>query len=296
MKQSLKLKAMKIIYKLLLLFVALPTIALKAQKAEKDILVIGVKYYNENNSTHHLAFKTKSKINGKFKNIPDIKLSVYINNDTQKSNFLGKVTTNDVGDAVLLIPPAAKNAWISGPNQTFMAVSEPNKQFNASTGEVAITKAKLKIDTADGRVVHASLLALIDSVWTPISETEVQLGIKRLDANLGLNETLAYTTDSLGAVTAEFKRDSLPGDAKGNLVLVASVVDNENYGNLTAEIIVPWGKYYSYESKFNERTLFARRGLTPLWLELLAYAIVAAVWTVIIYLILQIKKLKRLGV
>jgi hypothetical protein len=79
-------------------------------------------------------------------------------------------------------------------------------------------------------------------------------------------------------------------------VLVASVVDNETYGNLTAEIIVPWGKYYAPSLKFNERTLFARRGLTPLWLELLAYAIVVAVWTVIIYLVLQIKKLKRLGV
>jgi hypothetical protein len=296
MKQSLKLKAMKIIYKLLILFVVIPSISLMAQKPEKDILVIGVKYYNTNNYTHHLVFKTRSKINGKFKNIPEIKLFVYINNDSEKANCLGQVTTNDVGDAVFLIPPAAKTAWVSAPNQTFIAVSETNKQFDKATGEVAITKAKLKIDTANGRIVNASIVALVDSIWTPIPETEIQLGIKRLDGNLGINETLAYTSDSLGAVTAEFKRDSLPGDLKGNLVLVASVVDNETYGNLTAEIIVPWGKYYAHPSKFNERTLFARRGLTPLWLELLAYAIVVAVWTVIIYLVLQIKKLKRLGV
>lgn len=67
------------------------------------------------------------------------------------------------------------------------------------------------------------------------------------------------------------------------------------YGNLTSEMVVPWGKYYAYASNFDERTLFARRGYSPLWLELLAYAIVVVVWSVIIYLFFQIKKIKKLG-
>lgn len=286
---------MKNIYKNLILIFGFLPIALMAQKPEKGTLVVGVRYFNNNNTTHHLVFKTKSKVDGKFKNISDIKLAVYISSDADKANLLGTVTTNDVGDAVLLIPPSAKKEWIKSPNQTFVAVSTANSQFDEARGELSITKAKLQIDTADGKVVKAKLVALVDTVWTPISDVEMQIGIKRLDGNLSVNETPTFTTDSSGGTSAEFKRDSLPGDTKGNLVLVASVIDNDVYGNLTAELTVPWGSKFSHISNFDHRTLFARRGYSPIWLELLAYSIVVAVWGIIIFLILQIRKIKQLG-
>ena len=286
---------MKNIYKNLILIFGFLPIALMAQKPEKGTLVVGVRYFNNNNTTHHLVFKTKSKVDGKFKNIPDIKLAVYISSDADKANLLGTVTTNDVGDGVLLIPPSAKKEWIKSPNQTFVAVSTANSQFDEARGELSITKAKLQIDTADGKVVKAKLVALVDTEWTPISDVEMQIGIKRLDGNLSVNETPTFTTDSSGGTSAEFKRDSLPGDTKGNLVLVASVIDNDVYGNLTAELTVPWGSKFSHISNFDHRTLFARRGYSPIWLQLLAYSIVVAVWGIIIFLVLQIRKIKQLG-
>jgi hypothetical protein len=82
----------------------------------------------------------------------------------------------------------------------------------------------------------------------------------------------------------------------GKLVLVASVIDNDTYVNLTAEIEVPWGAKSVYTTNFNHRSLFARRGSSPIWLEALAYTIVVAVWAVIIFLVFQIKKIKNLGV
>jgi hypothetical protein len=286
---------MKNIYKNLIIILGFLPIALMAQNPEKGILVVGVRYYNNNNTTHHLVFKTKSKVDGKFKIIPDIKLTVYITSDADKANLLGTVTTNDIGDAVLLIPPSAKNEWIKSPNQTFVAVSTATQQFDEARGELAITKAKLQIDTAEGKIVNAKLVALIDTVWTAIADVEMQIGVKRLDGNLSVNETPTFTTDSSGAATTEFKRDSLPGDTKGNLVLVASIIDNELYGNLTAEIVVPWGSKFIHISNFDHRTLFARRGYSPIWLELLAYSIVVVVWGIIIFLAFQIRKIKKLG-
>jgi len=286
---------MKHIYKKILIIVGFLPIALMAQKPEKGILVVGVRYFNNNNITHHLVFKTKSKVDGKFKNMPDIKLAVYIGTDADKANLLGRVITNDLGDAVLLIPPKAKNEWIKSPNQTFVAISDANQQFDEARGELAITKAKLQIDTAEGKLVNAKLVALMDTVWTSIADVEIQIGVKRLDGNLSVNETPIFTTDSAGMVVAEFKRDSLPGDSKGNLVLIASVIDNELYGNLTVEKTVPWGSKFSYISNFEHRSLFARRGHSPIWLELLAYSIVLTVWGIIIFLILQIRKIKQLG-
>lgn len=286
---------MKHIYKNLIIILGFLPIALMAQKPEKGNLVVGVRYFNNNNKTHYLAFKTKSKVDGKFKNTPDIKLTVYITSDADKANLLGTVITNDVGDAVLLIPPSAKNEWVKSPNQTFVAVSTATQQFNEARGELAITKAKLQIDTIEGKIVNAKLVAFIDTAWIAIADVEMQIGVKRLDGNLSVNETLTFTTDSAGGTTAEFKRDSLPGDTKGNLVLVASVIDNEVYGNLTAELTVPWGSKFSHISNFDHRTLFARRGHSPIWLELLAYSIVVVVWGIIIFLAFQIRKIKKLG-
>ena len=56
--------------------------------------------------------------------------------------------------------------------------------------------------------------------------------------------------------------------------------------DLTAELTVPWGSKFLHISNFDHRTLFARRGHSPVWLELLAYSIVVAVWGIIIFLVL----------
>jgi hypothetical protein len=128
-----------------------------------------------------------------------------------------------------------------------------------------------------------------------VKGVELKVAVKRMDADLGVSETQTYTTDSTGTINAEFKRDGLPGDSKGNLILVAKVEDNDQYGNLSVEKSVPWGAIPSYQTNFFKRTLFARRGQSPLWLELLAYSIIVAVWAVLIYLILQLNKIKKLG-
>jgi hypothetical protein len=274
----------------------MPLLTMAQEAPEKPTLSLGLKYYNDNNKTHHLLAEAKSKIDGKFQKISNINVSFYISNDSSKENLIGTGTTNAKGEAALIISDKAKSEWLKSPNQNFIVVSKPTRIYEETRGELAITKAKIAIDTAEGRIINAKLMALVDTTWTPIAGVDMIVGVKRLSGSiLNANETPTYSTDSSGGVMAEFKRDSLPGDTKGNIILIASVVDNDMYGNLTTEMAVPWGKYYPYESNFDERTLFARRGHSPLWLEFLAYAIVIVVWSVIIYLFFQIKKIKQLG-
>lgn len=283
------------IKQLLILVILLVPSLLIAQAVEKNSLSLTLKYFNDNNKTHHLLVQAKSKIDGKFQQIAAIPVQFYIGSEPVPEKLLGKAVTNDKGEALLLIPPKAQSVWITSPNQSFIVVSAANNKFEEGRGDLAITKAKLKIDTIEGKNITASIVAMVDTVWTPIANVDFVIGVKRLGGLLNVNEKLTYTTDSTGMVSAEFKRDSLPGDVKGNLVLVASVVDNDTYGSLTAEMEVPWGTKSVYMTNFDHRTLFARRGYSPLWLEILAYTIVLAVWSVIIYLVVQIKKIKKLG-
>ncbi|MBY0480733.1 MAG: hypothetical protein K2Q21_05205 [Chitinophagaceae bacterium] len=264
-------------------------------QAEKNSLSLSVGYFNSNNQTQYLIARAKSKIDGKFQMIPGISVSFYISTETPE-NLLGKAVTNDKGEALIFMPPKAKDEWMKSAKVGFLVSSASTKLFDEAKGSFDLTKAKILIDTAADKKITATVMELKDSVWTPVKAVDVKIAIKRLDADLNVADAPTYATDSLGIASADFKRDSLPGDAKGNLTLIAKVEDNDLYGNLSAEKVVPWGKSFKYYSEFDKRTLFARRGKSPMWLELLAYSIVVAVWGVLIYLVGQIKKLKKLGV
>jgi hypothetical protein len=284
-----------IILSFALALVLIPSL-LMSQTDEKPSLSLNLKYFNDNNKTQHLLVQAKSKIDGKFQQIAGIPVQFYIGTDPIAENLLGNGVTNEKGEAVVMISSQAQTEWLKSPNQNFIVISSSNKTFDEARGDLAITKAKLKIDTADGKNITASIIALVDTVWTPVAKVDLIVGIKRLGGLLNVSEQQTYTTDSTGAILAEFKREQLPGDQKGNIILVACVVDNDTYGNLTAEMEVPWGTKTVYTTNFNHRSLFARRGYSPVWLELLSYTIVLAVWSVIFYLLFQIKKIKKLGI
>ena len=263
-------------------------------QTEKNNLILNIGYHNNNNQSQFLVAHAKSKIKGKFLPVEGISVTLYLNAQIP-AKVLGKSVTNAKGEASLLLPPSAKDEWNKSAKQSFIVVSQPTKLYDEATGNFDITKAKIKIDTAADKIITAKLMELKDTVWTPVKGVDVKIAVIRLGGDLNVSETATYATDSLGMATAEYKRDSLPGDTKGNLTLIARVEDNELYGNLSSEKIVPWGKSYSYLSEFDKRTLFARRGKSPIWLELIAYSIVVAVWSVIFYLVGQIKKLIKLG-
>lgn len=265
------------------------------QDSAKTSLILNLGYYNDNNQMQYLKAVTKTKVNGKFKQVGGIPVSFYISSESP-SNLLGKSITNDKGQASLLIPPSARDEWNKSPKQSFLAISDSSKLFDATKTSIDLTKSKIKIDTAEDKKIVATLYELKDTLWVPVKGVDMKLEVKRLDGDLNVNETPTYTTDSLGMASADFKLLNLPGDSLGNLILIAKVEDNDMYGNLTTEKTVPWGKETRYRAKFNQRSLFARRGWSPLWLEWMAYSIIAGVWLVLLYLFIQIRKIKKLGV
>ena len=60
-----------------------------------------------------------------------------------------------------------------------------------------------------------------DNEWKPASDVEMKVGVTRSASILSAGDDDTYTTDSTGMATAEFKKDSLPGDNQGNITLIA---------------------------------------------------------------------------
>ncbi len=289
---------MKPLYKTLLgllcVILLLPGFKASSQDSSKGHLSIAVNYFVDNNRVPYLKAKVKTKIDGRFKTVAGIPLKLYVNKDSA-GNLIGQVVTDDIGEASATIPTALKSQWGKLPGHSFAATFDGNNKFEAASGNVTVGRAKITIDTTSERKIIATVYELKDSGWKPVKGVDVVIAIKRLYADLNVSETATFTTDSTGKASADFKRDSIAGDANGNITLVAKVQDNEQYGNLSIDKTVPWGVKFVPVDTFNRRTLFARGDRAPVWLILVAGSIIITVWGILIGLVVNLFKIKKLG-
>lgn len=260
--------------------------------------LLDVMYFSYNNNIPYVQVLARLKQGRKFDPVKGVTLKVYLDSISSSMIMTDKAVTDETGKADAAVPPSLQKEWNASAKHKFIAEASGVKEFEGAKAETEITKARLLIDTATGsetKNIIASFVALEDGNWIPVKDVEVKIMIKRLGGNLTVGDEATYTTDSSGTVTAEFKRDSIPGDANGNIVLIAKVEENDNYGNLSIEKTAKWGAPLTYYNTFNERSLFATRNKTPIWLLFMAYLIIGIVWGTLIYLVFQIFKIKKLG-
>ena len=282
-----------------LLWVLMLTIlGVNGQDSVKHELNLKLNYYMPNDKIPYLKVAATEKVERRLIPQNDIAASVYIGEQSD-ANLLGKIKTDKNGEARVFIPASFKSLWDSSAAMNFSITTEANKIFPSVTTELSITKSKIEIDTATeegAKKVIVKVMELKDNDWLPAKDVELKIGIRRSLGNVLAGDEETYTTDSTGMVTADFKRDSLPGDAKGNLVLTAWTEDNESFGNISGEKTVNWGIPTKVDNRFfHQRTLWATRFRTPFWLLGLAYGIIISVWGTLIYLIARIIKIRKIG-
>jgi hypothetical protein len=268
-----------------------------AQDSAAAPIILGMRYFLQANKVPYIEITTKKKEGRKFLPVKDITVNIFYNEAIDK-NLLGKTTTNDKGEGIIAFPASFKSSWDSLTEFKLLAESVPSKGEEKLEADLTIKKAILVIDTMNEegvKSVTAQLKEKKGNEWVAVKDAEMKIGIKQLLGNLTVGDAETYTSDSSGAATAEFKRDSMPGDEKGNITLVAKVEDNDTYGNLVVEKSVSWGKPTQADTHFWHRTLWSTGNLAPAWLLFLAVSIVIGVWGTIIYLILQVIKIKKLG-
>jgi hypothetical protein len=268
-----------------------------AQEKEKSPLVVSMAYYTYDNQLPYLTVNAKSKVDGKFQPVKGVEIKLYLDKDSSGKPLgtIGKVLTGEKGKAGINIPVSLASVWKASVNHTFIAVTDKNKQYDETSNELAVAKARITIDTAADKNVVATFSEFKNGAWMPVKGIEIKLGIKRLGGDLQVGDEQSYTTDSLGNVKGEFKKAGIPGDQAGNIILVARVDDNDQYGNLRIERSVPWGAKFVPNNEFFHRALWASRFHSPFWLVFMAYFIIAAVWGTLVYLVALLIKIKKLG-
>ncbi len=266
---------------------------------DKPALLLKLEYFNTSNSVPYIQITAMEKADGKLQPLKALPIQLYLN-DSVAANGIAHVITNERGKAIATIPPSLQNIWKAGDQLSFIAISSPTRTFGAQTKTLDITKARLILDTIAGedgaRTVKATVQEMHGDSAVNMKDVEIKVGVQRQASFLPIGDDESYTTDSTGTITATFTKDSLPGDSKGNLVLGARLEDNDTYGNISVLKMVPWGRvkrddYFGY----GERSLWAVSAKAPLPLIIVALSMIVGVWGVIIYLVFQIIRIKKLG-
>lgn len=257
---------------------------------EKSLISPTIDFVSVQKSDNSIDLKAsiRAKINGTVTRLYGMKIIFSAVTDSTTKE-LGKVITDRTGTAILNHKTDELAADAEGKFH-FKVNFEGNKSANAAEGEVTVKKARLIVTPVKEDSVlsvKVTLLDLSSGAEKPIPDTDLGVFIKRSFNPLKLGEG---KTDENGEVSVEIPA-GLPGDAKGNITLLARLDDNEQYGNLEASVIQQWGTPVSDEVKELPRALWSPH--PPLWMLITFIILMAAVWghyVVIVYELFRLRK------
>jgi hypothetical protein len=133
---------------------------------------------------------------------------------------------------------------------------------------------------------------LVTSEDKPVAEIAVKLSVKRLFGQLPIGGDVS--TDETGVASFEFP-DNLPLNPEGKLEVTAAVEDDENYGSFDVTTETQIGTKVDLSNlEKRERSLSGGRDRAPIYFIIASVVIISGIWGTLIYVVLQVFKLKKL--
>lgn len=239
-------------------------------------------------NTVDLNAALKTKIKGTFIKLPHLKVKfIQVSGDAEKE--LGFAITNGEGKVSLNYKDSLLPADAEG-KLHFKALFAGNKAMEAAEEEVAVKRARLEITPVKEDsllTVKVRLIEIVNGKETPVKETELGVFVNRsfLPMKIG-----TATTDENGEVTVEIP-NNLPGDAKGNITLLAKLDENEVYGNLEASAVQQWGVPVSTVIQEQPRALWSPH--PPVWMLVTFIVLMVVVWGHFFVIVYQLWRLRK---
>lgn len=284
-------------FSLLTIALLLTGTSITSAQDEKKSIKLGVSYFQINDQTHEVSATAKSKRGKKFEAVSNVEVEFFIG-EQNASNSLGKAKTNRKGIASLELPATVVSKLDSLSPFKLIAFVAENKEYGEQSTEAEFTKARIDLTTSEEdsvRKINAKLLMLKDGKWVEAPETEMKIFVKRIFSDLSLSEH-ALTTNEKGDASADFSfKTAIPGDEKGYIIIGAKVEDNDNYGTIVGLKYVKWGTPQKEDNSFYERSLWAARDKTPIWLLVFPNVVILTVWGLIFYMFYLIFKIRKVG-
>jgi len=235
-----------------------------------------------------LKATVQAKINGTLTRLPGLKIEFTVGVDSSVK-ILGEAITDSKGVAIFTCKPDQLITDKEG-KLNFKASFAGKGSIEAAAEVVAVKRARLEIIPVKEDSLLTVKVKLIDlSTGTETAVPAIDLGVfvKRLFSALKLGEG---KTDEAGEASIEIP-NNLPGDATGNITLLAKLDENEVYGNLEAAVTQQWGAPVSDELKELPRSLWSTH--PPIWMLVTFIVLMSAVWGHYLVIIVQLFRLRK---
>jgi hypothetical protein len=242
----------------------------------------------KNDNSVDLKASVKAKISGTLTKLPGLKIEFFSGSDSSAKKA-GEVITDRNGVA-LFNCKADQLTTDAGGKLNFKASFAGKDSIETAEETASVKRARLEITPVkeDSLLsVSVKLIDLSSGTETPVSETAIGVFVKRLFLPLKLGEG---TTDEAGEATVEIP-GKLPGDARGDITLLAKLEENETYGNMEASVVQNWGVPVSTVLKELPRALWSSH--PPVWMLVTFVILMTAVWGHYIVIIFELFRLRK---
>jgi hypothetical protein len=240
--------------------------------------------------TIELQALLRAKFEGAYKKIADAGIEFFAIGDEEEIS-LGEAITNADGIAQI----KAKKSVIPVNEEGYMTLSarfSGNEQLIESDGDVSILPASIALEPIAEDSTYAiavSLTAHWEEEETPLADADISIMVERMVGMLTVGEG---TTDEEGYAEISFPGD-LTGDDNGNLYITTFIEDYEEYGNLAATTVLPWGKPVSSRLVDLPRALWSP--YPPAWLLITFLGFLAFIWGHYIHVLIELVRVKKVA-
>ena len=259
---------------------------------EKKKARLSLDYFCTNNSEQQLVASVKTRIEGRFENVPGATVHLY-KDLIVPENFLAKLVTGNDGRATYTLPKAIDTATA----HTYIIAIENDSVFEDTEKETTITKAWIELTTEEQDSIKTVNVFVgvpdSDGNMQPVADVPVSIFIKRLFGELPLTKE-AESTDEEGFVRVEIPPD-IPGDKNGDYTLIGRVSEHEMFGNLAASRTVSWGIPLSLNESAQLQELWLSSANTSKAILIITIVLLFCIFGVVLYIFRQLVNISRLG-
>ena len=165
------------------------------------------------------------------------------------------------------------------------AIVEETESFSGNNIKLFVSFDQVNLE------VTTNVQGEVNGIAKAASGVRVGFFVKRNFGMLPIGNVV--TTDANGVAKVKFPSD-LPGDSVGNFDVVIKLIDEDLYGKVEFKETISWGEAFVYENPLDHRAMWGDRGNAPMWLMITYFAVVGFVWAVIMWVVFQVVKLKKL--
>jgi hypothetical protein len=159
-------------------------------------------------------------------------------------------------------------------------------------GQETMEDATVSISFSEEDNTKTIIAKASDQTGLPIEDIELYFFVKRTFSLLPIGDGF-NATDENGIIEIEFP-NNLPGDTKGNLVIVTKIIESDLYNDLSIEITKNWGVPIILDDLEEKRSLWAAAANAPISLVIIVSLMIIAVWYIICYILFKLYKISKI--